>query len=64
MALFAAPKIFLTSSKEVSTLIRKIRKLLTRVRRRPGKAGFNRRLLEQHRDDAFAVMHQQMGGLR
>jgi len=50
--------------KEVSTLIRIIRKLLTRVRRRPAQAGFNSRLLEQHRDDAFAVMHQLMGGLR
>ncbi|WP_314212667.1 hypothetical protein [Pseudarthrobacter equi] len=48
----------------MSTLIRIIRKLVTRVRRRPAQAEFNSRLLEQHRDDAFAVMHQQIGGLR
>lgn len=58
------PKSSLRLPKGVSTLIRIVRKLLTRVRRRPAQAGFNSRLLEQHRDDAFAVMHQQIGGLR
>ncbi|WP_200896368.1 hypothetical protein [Pseudarthrobacter chlorophenolicus] len=45
-------------------MIRIIRKLLARIRSRPAQAGFNSRLLEQRRDDAFALMHQQMGGLR
>jgi hypothetical protein len=44
-------------------MIRKIRKALFPERRR-GRRLFNSDLLEQHRDDVFVLMHQQVGGLR
>jgi hypothetical protein len=44
-------------------MVRKIRKLLSAVRR-PARKQFNRNLLEQQREDVFVLMHQQMGGLR
>lgn len=48
---------------EVKTMIRKIRKVLFPARR-TGRRLFNRDLLEQHREDVFVLMHQQMSGLR
>ncbi|SCC31922.1 hypothetical protein GA0061083_0191 [Pseudarthrobacter enclensis] len=48
----------------MSTLIRKLRELVSAARRRNSSTSFNGRLLEQHRDDVYVLMHQQLGGLR
>lgn len=48
--------------KEVSSLMRKILGLLSRPLQR--RSSFNSDLLEQHRNDVFILMHQQIGGLR
>lgn len=52
--------------KEVTTLIKKIKKALFLIRfpARAGRREFNVELLDQHREDAYALMHQQMTGLR
>ncbi|HJW00402.1 MAG TPA: hypothetical protein VJ617_15030 [Arthrobacter sp.] len=52
--------------KEVTTMIRKIRKALSALRppARDDRRGFNGELLDRQREDVFALLHQQMGGLR
>ena len=52
--------------KEVTALIKKITKALFLLRFpvRTGRREFNAELLDQHREDAYALMHQQMTGLR
>lgn len=42
-------------------MMQKIVGLLSRPLRR---SSFNSTLLEQHRNDVFVLMHQQLGGLR
>jgi len=42
-------------------MMQKIVGLLSRPLRR---SSFNSALLEQHRNDVFVLMHQQLGGLR
>jgi hypothetical protein len=48
--------------KEVAPLIRRILGLLSRPQQR--RSSLNSALLEQHRNDVFVLMHQQLGGLR
>jgi len=48
--------------KEVVPLMRMIMGLLSRPLQR--RSSFNSALLEQHRNDVFVLMHQQLGGLR
>lgn len=48
--------------KEVAPLMQKIMGLLSRSLQR--RSSFNSALLEQHRNDVFVLMHQQLGGLR
>ena len=48
--------------KEVAPLIRRILGLLSRPLQR--RSSLNSALLEQHRNDVFVLMHQQLGGLR
>ena len=52
--------------KEVTALIKKIKKALFLLRFpvRAGRREFNVELLDQHREDAYALMHQQITGLR
>jgi hypothetical protein len=52
--------------KEVSALINKIKNALFLLRFpvRTGRRELNVELLDQHREDAYALMHQQMTGLR
>ncbi|MDQ0662280.1 hypothetical protein QFZ35_000778 [Arthrobacter ulcerisalmonis] len=42
--------------------MQKLRALLSRPLQR--RSSINSALLEQHRNDVFLVMHQQLGGLR
>ena len=68
--LFARPKkvlirhalLFPRQRKEVSSLMRKILELLSRSPQRG--SSINSDLLEQHRNDVFVLLHQQIGGLR
>ena len=46
----------------MAPLIQKIMGLLSRPLQR--RSFFNTGLLEQHRNDVFVLMHQQLGGLR
>ena len=48
--------------KEVPSLMRKILGFLSRPLQR--RSSFNSDLLEQHRNEVFVLMHQQLGGLR
>lgn len=51
--------------KEVTTMIKKLQKLLSAShRRRSSRRQFNRPLLEKQREDVFLLMHQQLGGMR
>jgi hypothetical protein len=52
--------------KEVTALIKKIKKalFLLRLPVHPGRREFNGELLDQRREEAFVLMHQQMTGLR
>lgn len=43
-------------------MMQKILGLLSRPLQR--RSSFNNALLEQHRNDVFVLMHQQLGGLR
>ncbi|MEW1876909.1 hypothetical protein [Pseudarthrobacter phenanthrenivorans] len=43
-------------------MMQKIMGLLSRQLQR--RSSFNSELLEQHRNDVFVLMHQQLGGLR
>lgn len=50
--------------KEVTTMIKKLQKLLSPSRRiRSSRWQFNRPLLEKQREDVFLLMHQQLGGM-
>ena len=53
------------SPKEVTTMIKKIQELLFSGRKsiREDPRDFNGELLDQHREDVFILMHQQMRGL-
>ena len=52
-------------SGEVISVMKKLKRLLL-ARSRPvrGRGSFNSALLEQRREEVFAVLHQQMSGLR
>jgi hypothetical protein len=56
----------ISPGKGVSTLIKKIKKALFLLRFpvRTGRREFNVELLNQHREDAYALVHQQTAGLR
>jgi hypothetical protein len=48
--------------KEVAPLMQRIMGLLSRPLQR--RSSINSALLEQHRNDVFVLMHQQLAGLR
>ena len=50
----------------MTALIKKIKKalFLLRLPVRPGRREFNGELLDQRREEAFVLIHQQMTGLR
>lgn len=52
-------------TREVISLMKRLKRLLL-ARSRPvrGRGSFNSALLEQRREEVFAVLHQQMSGLR
>jgi hypothetical protein len=52
--------------KEVTAVIKKIKKALFQLRLpvRNGRGEFNAELLDQRREDAFILIHQQLTGLR
>lgn len=52
--------------REVTVLIKKIKKVLFLLRLpvNAKRREFNGELLDQHREDAYALLHQQMTGLR
>ncbi len=62
MALFVMPKF---CRKEVNAVIKRIMKVLFFLRRpvRDDRREFNGQLLDQRREDAFVLMHQQMASL-
>ncbi len=68
MALFVMPNL---RRKEVTTMIKRIKKALFSLRRpvrddrpfRDDRREFNGQLLDRRREDVFVLLHQQMGGM-
>lgn len=66
MGLIVAPSLRASQfPKEVTHMIKKLQRFLFRVTAGgSSRRHFNRPLLEKQREDVFALMHQQMGGMR